>query len=189
MGALDAFAGDGDHGFCMSRGSDAAGKAAAAAVALGAGARSALQRAGDAWGDRAGGASGALWGVGLSAWGGAFSDAAPVGTLDVVRGARAALDAVTSLGGAGIGDKTLVDAFDPFVTTLAREIGAGRNLAEAWRAAADAAIAAASATAPLVPKRGRARPLAAKSVGHPDPGATSLALCAQAVGEALSAKP
>ena len=66
LGAVDAFAGDGDHGFCMSRGSDAASKAAAAAVALGAGARSVLQRAGDAWGDRAGGASGALWGVALA---------------------------------------------------------------------------------------------------------------------------
>jgi dihydroxyacetone kinase len=92
---------------------------------------------------------------------------------------------VTSLGGAQIGDKTLVDALEPFVETLAREVEAGRSLAEAWRSAADAAYAAAIATAPLVPKRGRARPLAAKSVGHPDPGAISLALCAQAVGEVL----
>jgi dihydroxyacetone kinase len=53
------------------------------------------------------------------------------------------------------------------------------------RIMADAASAAAAATAPLIPKRGRARPLAAKSVGHPDPGAISLALCAQAVGGIL----
>ena len=185
LGDIDAFAGDGDHGFCMSRGSDAASKAATAAAAHGAGAGSVLQLAGDAWGDRAGGASGALWGVALRAWGDAFSDAGPVTAEDVVRGARTALGAVTSLGGAQIGDKTLVDALEPFVETLAREVEAGRSLAEAWRSAADAASAAATATAPLVPKRGRARPLAAKSVGHPDPGAISLALCAQAVGEVL----
>jgi dihydroxyacetone kinase len=185
LGDIDAFAGDGDHGFCMSRGSDAASKAATAALAHGAGAGSVLQLAGDAWGDRAGGASGALWGVALRSWGDAFSDAGPVTAEDVVRGARTALGAVTSLGAAQIGDKTLVDALEPFVETLAREVEAGRSLAEAWRSAADAASAAATATAPLVPKRGRARPLAAKSVGHPDPGAISLALCAHAVGEVL----
>ena len=189
LGDIDAFAGDGDHGFCMSRGSDAASKAAAAALAHGAGAGSVLQLAGDAWGDRAGGASGALWGVALRAWGDAFFDAGPVTAADVVRGARTALAAVTSLGGAQIGDNTLVDALEPFVETLAREVEAGRSLAEAWRSAADAASAASTATAPLVPKRGRARPLAAKSVGHPDPGAISLALCAQAVGDAICAKP
>ena len=125
LGDIDAFAGDGDHGFCMSRGSDAASKAAAAALAHGAGAGSVLQLAGDAWGDRAGGASGALWGVALRAWGDAFSDAGPVTAEDVVRGARTALGAVTSLGGAQIGDKTLVDALEPFVETLAAR-GRGR---------------------------------------------------------------
>jgi dihydroxyacetone kinase len=37
----------------------------------------------------------------------------------------------------------------------------------------------------LVPKVGRARPLAEKSVGTPDPGAVSLAMCLVAVGEVL----
>ena len=40
---------------------------------------------------------------------------------------------------------------------------------------------AAAATADLVPRIGRARPLAARSVGHPDAGATSLALLLRAV--------
>jgi dihydroxyacetone kinase len=35
LGDIDAFAGDGDHGLCMSRGSDAASKVATAAAALG----------------------------------------------------------------------------------------------------------------------------------------------------------
>jgi dihydroxyacetone kinase len=52
-------------------------------------------------------------------------------------------------------------------------------------AAATAASAAADATAQLVPRLGRARPLAERSVGHPDAGAVSLALCARVVAGAL----
>jgi dihydroxyacetone kinase len=40
-------------------------------------------------------------------------------------------------------------------------------------------------TAPLTPRLGRARPLAAKSIGHPDAGAVSLAIAARAVADFL----
>ncbi len=186
LGRLDAHAGDGDHGHGMSRGSAAASAAADRAVAAGAGAATVLALAADAWGDRAGGASGALWGVALRAWSGAFSDSRPATSADIAKGAAAARDAIADLGGARIGDKTLFDALDPFARTLGREVADGRPLAEAWRLAAEAAHRAALETAPLSPKLGRARPLAARSVGHPDAGATSLAICARAVGEVLS---
>jgi dihydroxyacetone kinase len=185
LGRIDARAGDGDHGQAMSRGSAAAAEAVASAVAAGAGSASALAVAGDAWADRAGGASGALWGVGLRAWSEAFSDSAAIAPAAVAKGARSALKAIVDLGGARVGDKTLVDALDPFVTTLERETAAGRAIAEAWRAAADSAAAAATATAPLTPRLGRARPLANRSIGHPDAGAISLAMVLKAVGENL----
>jgi dihydroxyacetone kinase len=186
LGRIDARAGDGDHGQAMSRGAAAAAEAADRAVAEGAGAATALALAADAWADRAGGASGALWGVALRAWSGAFADDAAVAAADVAKGAIAARDAVIGLGGARVGDKTLVDAFAPFVEALSRETLAGRPLAEAWRKAAQAASAAADATAPLIPRLGRARPLAARSVGHPDAGAVSLALCARVAGEFIA---
>jgi ribose 5-phosphate isomerase B len=52
----------------------------------------------------------------------------------------------------------------------------------ALRSAAEAATQAARDTAPLRPRKGRARPLADKSQGTPDPGAVSLALVATTVG-------
>ncbi|MCY1311994.1 D-erythrulose kinase [compost metagenome] len=70
----------------------------------------------------------------------------------------------------------------PFVETLEREFAAGKRLIEAWQAAAKAATAAAEATSSLTPKLGRARPLAEKSIGHPDAGAISLALTARIAG-------
>jgi dihydroxyacetone kinase len=165
LGRIDAHAGDGDHGRGMALGSGAAAAAANEAAEAGAGAASTLAAAGDAWADRSGGTSGALWGVGLRA-------ASTASTLPA--GARAALDAVVRLGGARPGDKTLVDALVPLVEAL--EAG------ESW---ADAATEAAAATAELVPRLGRARPLAERSIGHPDAGAVSLALCARVVASAL----
>jgi dihydroxyacetone kinase len=185
LGRIDAQAGDGDHGHAMSRGSQAAAEAAGAAVAGGAGAATTLALAGDAWADRAGGASGALWGLALRAWSGALADDAPIEAADVAKGAADALATVKRLGAARVGDKTLVDAFEPFVAVLERELEGGQSLAVAWRDAAEVAVRAAEETAPLAPKLGRARPLSARSVGHPDAGASSLAMCAKVVGRYL----
>ena len=53
---------------------------------------------------------------------------------------------------------------------------------KAWQDAAREAAAAAEATADLLPLKGRARPLAEKSLGTPDPGATSLAMVFAVMG-------
>ncbi len=178
LGRIDAQAGDGDHGQGMARGSAAASAAAEAASAAGAGASSVLAAAANAWADRAGGTSGAIWGLGLLAASRVMSDSAGV-TADQVRlAAEQALASVMALGGAKPGDKTLVDAFVPFVDALSTNIKAGAGLATAWAHAAGVAQQAAEATAQLRPKLGRARPLAERSLGHPDAGAVSFALCA-----------
>jgi D-erythrulose 4-kinase len=181
LGRIDARAGDGDHGAGMRMGSQAALAAAARARDEGAGVASVLVAAADAWADGAGGTSGALWGAALRASGGRLSDTAGPGPDDVVTACQAALDAVVGLGGARPGDKTLVDALAPFVDALREQVRTGAPVRTAWREAADAATAAAEATAALEPRLGRARPLAERSLGHPDAGAVSLALCARTV--------
>jgi len=188
LGQIDAHAGDGDHGQGMRRGSAAALDAANAAVAAGAGAASVLAVAGDAWADRAGGTSGAIWGLLLRSWSNALSDSNAIDKDAAVKGARLALEGVTRLGRARLGDKTLVDALIPFVDALEREAASGKSLPEAWSLAADAARAAADATAALTPKLGRARPLAEKSIGHPDAGAVSLALVARVVANDIATR-
>ncbi|MFE5336553.1 dihydroxyacetone kinase family protein [Isoptericola sp. NPDC056573] len=185
LGALDAVAGDGDHGRGMCRGVDAAVEAADEALAAGADAPSVLRRAADRWADRAGGTSGALWGVGLLA----LADRLPAGgTLTgahVVDGVRAARDEVCAVGGARPGDKTLVDALDPAVAALAAAHGNGAAAPDAWRAAVRAARDGASSTKDITARRGRSRVLGDKSLGVADPGATSLALLLAEVGDAL----
>ena len=182
LGDLDAIAGDGDHGRGMVRGLRAA-VAAAADPALGVG--SALVAAGTAWGDAGGGASGALWSALLRAIGNHLGNRNPPTARSVAEGVAEGQRAVTRLGNATVGDKCLLDALDPFVHRLDRRLEEGDKLRPAWRSAAEVGTQAANRTAELVPKVGRARPLADKSVGTPDPGAVSLALCLEAVGRAL----
>ena len=59
-------------------------------------------------------------------------------------------------------------------------------MTDAWKHAAEVAQKCADATAALSPKIGRARPLAERSVGTPDPGAISMALIIKAVGDVIS---
>lgn len=173
LGRIDAVAGDGDHGRGMVRGTAAARAAADAAVACGAGPGGVLKAAGEAWAARAGGTSGVLWGAALTALGARLGDNGIPGDTEVVAGVRAAYDALTRLGRAQPGDKTMLDALLPFLT--AAEKG------ETWRAAAGIAETAAQDTANLRPRIGRARPLAERSIGSPDAGAISLALCVRTV--------
>jgi len=188
LGRLDAVAGDGDHGIGMRRGSRAAAARAAAAIEAGAGARTALRIAGEAWSDKGGGTSGALWGLILEAVGDALADDGdePATAAAVVAGIGAGRDAVMSHGKAALGDKTMVDALVPFADALAERIGSGAALDDAWAAASTAAQEAADATAAMKPGIGRARSHGERSVGTPDPGAVSLALIAAAVGRALA---
>jgi D-erythrulose 4-kinase len=176
LGRLDAIAGDGDHGIGMKRGSIAASAAAAAAVSQGAGVQTVLLRAADAWSDRAGGTSGALWGVILRALGDALGDSDPVVPASVAAAVSAATRAAMDYGKAAVGDKTMVDALVPFAETLAERVSAGDSLSAAWTRAATAATAAAERTKELMPHLGRARTHGDKALGVPDPGAVSFAL-------------
>ena len=182
FGLIDAIAGDGDHGIGMARGVTGAVNAAQRVVDEGAGVSALLIEAGDGWAEHAGGTSGALWGNALQAAGRTFGSASTLDASAVCDAVAAALAAMQDLGKAEVGDKTMIDAFVPFRDELATRISEGDSLATAWTAAAEVATAAAAATAQLRPRLGRARPLAEKSIGHPDAGAISLARIATTVG-------
>lgn len=184
FGRLDAVAGDGDHGIGMQRGVNAALAAAHAAVRQGAGAGTVLGRAGEAWAREAGGTSGALWGGALRAMGDAVGDQHQGASLaDIV---NVATLRIQDRGGARVGDKTMVDAMVPFTERLMSELQVGATLEDACALAAREAAAAAQATAELVPRLGRARPHAERSLGTPDPGAYSFAVIVTAVAAAMA---
>ena len=181
LGRIDAIAGDGDHGIGMERGVRAAVEAATGAVERGAGAATTLHLAADAWADRAGGTSGALWGMALRAVGDAVGDSTTPDAGAVATGVAGAAAAIMGFGKAKVGDKTLVDVLVPFRDALSAAVGSGQSLTDAWGAAATVAQQAAEETANLLPLMGRARPHAEKSLGTPDAGAVSMALIVRAI--------
>ncbi|MFJ5677066.1 dihydroxyacetone kinase subunit DhaK [Streptomyces sp. NPDC093097] len=190
LGRLDAVAGDGDHGIGIVRGLRAAVAAARAAEPGPAGdprsAGAALLAAGLALADASGGASGALYGALLTEAGAVLVRApedAGLSTAVLAEAVDAAQRAVCELGGAAVGEKTMLDALDPFRRELRGH--AVEGLAKAWRAAAEAATRAATDTARLTPARGRAARMGTLGYGHPDAGAVSLALILTAIGTTL----
>ena len=184
LGRIDQVAGDGDHGIGMQRGSHAADTASADALDRGAGAGTLLRVAGDAWSDKAGGTSGAIWGAALEALGRVVGDESRPSSATVADAVRAATEAVLAFG-AVPGDKTMVDALVPFDEELRRRLDAGDALAAAWRSAAEAARRAADASADLLPRKGRARTHAEQAVGTPDPGAVSFALVVETLTQTI----
>ena len=182
LARIDGVAGDGDHGRGMVKGSTFAAEAAQKALAAGAAAGSVLREAGRAWAAKAGGTSGVLWGSALEAAGEVIGDhAESYDAATVARAVRAAYEKMLSLGGAHRGDKTMLDALIPFGEALEAHAAAGDSITKAWAAAAEVAQNAAEATATMVPKVGRARPAAERSLGTPDAGAISMALCIKTV--------
>ena len=181
-GKLDSIAGDGDHGIGMANGSKAAAQAARAIADQGAGVATTLSAAGDAWSDRAGGTSGALWGSLLTAIGAALGNEEAPSLDSITDAVIAGRSAVQRLGGAQVGDKTMVDALVPLVDAF---ISTDGGLKAKGEAAVAAGQAGAESTAQLVAKLGRARPLGEKSLGTPDPGAVSLVRAVKVVVEQI----
>lgn len=193
--ALDAPTGDGDHGVTMTIGARNV-RRQLAAVDGDEGA--ALARAAARGMAAAGGAIGPIYGRALEAvaveldaeshtGGPGLLTADEVGLLR--RCAGAGVRAIEALGGAGAGDKTILDALLPVAAALEEAEREGRSLAEALEAAASAARAGAEATADMVARVGRSARFGERSRGSPDPGATSFAIVIDALASSALGTP
>lgn len=168
---LDRPIGDSDHGVNLQRGVHAVLEALDAQAPATPGA--VLTVAGSTLVSTVGGASGPLFGTLLRRTGKSLGETPDADGPALAAALRAGLDGVVKLGGAQVGDATLVDALTPAVEALE----AGRTPAEA----ADAAEAGAAATEPLVARKGRASYLGERGAGHRDPGAQSVVLLLRAL--------
>jgi len=96
--------------------------------------------------------------------------------------------AVTALGGAAAGDRTMVDALLPALAAIETD-DADADAAGLLAAAAAAARAGATATSGMAPRRGRSSYIGARAVGHPDPGAVAVAMLLEALARSVSPAP
>ena len=120
-----------------------------------------------------GGTSGPLFGMWFREIGkAAHGDPAPLESL--TDGVTAGLAVVRRLGGAAVGDKTMVDALAPAADALTA--ARAEDLETALVAAAAAARAGAQSTRDLIASRGRASYVGEVARGVLDPGAVTVAL-------------
>ena len=183
LGALDAVAGDGDHGTTMVRGLKAA-NIAAEELDGDASPGQTLLMAGSAFADAAGGASGALFGMFLLSVGQQLGDG-PFYAVSVAAAMQTAAATVAQMGKAEAGDKTFVDTLDPFVIALGQAADTGKDTTTAWLYSLSAAEAGMESTDGMLARKGRASRLGERSREGLDPGAVSMYYLLQAAGEAL----
>jgi dihydroxyacetone kinase-like protein len=175
---LDAAIGDADHGSNMDRGMQAA--VAAVADHPPETSKALFSKVGMTLVSKVGGASGPLFGTLFLRIGGSLGDAAASTPQQLATALRAGLGGVVDRGKAGSGDKTMYDALAPAVDALDAAFADGADLSAALRSASEAATAGRDATTPMQARKGRASYLGERSVGHQDPGATTVALLLQA---------
>jgi dihydroxyacetone kinase len=179
---MDRVTGDGDLGTSMER----AAKAVHAAVgsyplddipatlkALG----HTIQR-------ELGGSSGPLYGVLFLRCGSVLEGSSARELAQWAQALDQGCRAISELGGAKLGDRTMLDALDPFVKTLKNGV-AGKASRETFLAAVEAAERGVEATTQMKPRVGRSSYLGDRVLGYPDPGAKAIAIWLRAVSEAL----
>jgi phosphoenolpyruvate---glycerone phosphotransferase subunit DhaL len=173
--ALDQAIGDGDHGLNMRRGALAIQARMDELAAQGF--NDAMKTMGMTCMSTIGGSSGPVFGTLLVTLGKELP-AAP-GPADMARALDAGIKALTRLGKAEVGQKTLLDVLDPVQKLLLA--GGDDIVARVRQCALDSALA----TAQLDATRGRASFLGERALGHVDPGSRSMALIIGAVCDGL----
>ena len=176
--ALDQAIGDGDHGLNMRRGALAI--QARLDELSGQSLNEALRTMGMTCMSTIGGSSGPVFGTLMLTLGRELPD--PPDAAGLARAIEAGIKALTRLGKAEVGQKTLLDVLHPVQETLA---GGGADLADRVR---ECAHASAAATAQTDAARGRASFLGDRALGHVDPGSRSMALIVGAICDTLGAR-
>ena len=180
--ALDAAGGDGDLGASMQRGAQALrnlpNEAYADPKTLLSCMAQALRRA-------IAGSSGPFYAAGLMRASNTLTPGTP-NAEEWAAAFRAASDSVQKIGGAKVGDRTMVDALETAAQAFQETIEAGASLRKALENASSAADAGAHATKTMQPKFGRAAYLGERAVGTVDGGAMAVSIWMTALHKELA---
>lgn len=175
----DQTIGDGDHGIGMKRGfvavselldSDYQPKSIS----------NLLLKIGSTMMASMGGASGAIFGTLFRSGAKGIKDASELNSETLSQFLDAGLQGVYERGGAKPGDKTMIDAL---VAAVEESKNCKGPLNETLPKLAKAAEEGVKATKDMIATTGKAKTLGERSLGHPDPGAVSMAFILQFMSE------
>ena len=181
LGELDSAIGDGDHGVAMTHAMEALEQGIADCG--GNDTRALLQAVAWAVMGIDAGSTGPLMGslfMGMAEPVGAAAGVDAPLLASMFASGLAKLRAITK---AKVGDKTMMDALVPAVEALEAAAAQGDDVTAALAKAADAAEAGAERTKDMQARFGKAHNLGERSIGHQDPGATSMAMILRGLAE------
>lgn len=180
---LDSVVGDGDIGISLARGAraidDALDTLALDRPAI------ALQQISAILRRVLGGTSGPLYAVFVLRAGVALSASTSLTSISAwAEALQAGCDGMVKLGGAGAGDRTMLDALLPAALAL-RSQEEGQSALHAAAQVVEAALGGAEATRNMMPLRGRSSYIGERALGHVDPGAFAIGVWTNAIASAL----
>ncbi|QQO61901.1 dihydroxyacetone kinase ADP-binding subunit DhaL [Providencia manganoxydans] len=178
---LDTAIGDGDHGLNMNRGFQKVAEKLPSVedkdIAT------LLKTTGMTLLSSVGGASGPLFGTFFIKAAQSAAGKEALSVADLAELIKTGTEGVVSRGKAEPNDKTMCDVWWPVSTAL--ENAASQPLNEAISAAVEAAKQGVESTIPMQARKGRASYLGERSIGHADPGGTSVLLLMKTLQQSL----
>nr|WP_320119837.1 dihydroxyacetone kinase subunit DhaL [uncultured Marinifilum sp.] len=171
LSQLDAAIGDADHGINMNRGFQKV--LAKTETFEGQDIGAIFKNTGMTLISSVGGAAGPLYGKFFMQLGISLKGKMELSLEDLSNGISKGLDGVKGIGKASVGDKTMVDVWEPVVKSLQESLKQNETLEQAAEKMATAAEIGMKSTINMIAKKGRASYLGERSIGHQDPGASS----------------
>ena len=179
---IDGATGDGDHGINMTKGvRRTKEKLGEQKVTVPQG----LDMLGQVLLAEIGGAMGPLYGSFFIDMGTVCGDSPAIDKEVFGKMLKAGAAAMQDLGGAKVGDKTMMDALIPAVEEYEKAVSEGASFSEALNRMTDAAEKGKEATRGMIAKLGRASRLGERSRGILDAGAVSCSLILKSFSDSL----
>ena len=182
LSEIDGKIGDGDHGINMSKGFRLTGERLPGDAGLAQG----FATLGDTLLGDIGGSMGPLYGTFFTEMADALDGAERIDAGRFAAALRAGVEAVADLGGAKVGDKTLMDVLVPAQAAFDAASERGEGFAACLLAMKAAAAAGLESTRDMVARIGRASRLGERSRGTLDAGAASCSLLLAALADGLA---
>ncbi|HAT4500087.1 TPA: dihydroxyacetone kinase ADP-binding subunit DhaL [Serratia marcescens] len=178
---LDTEIGDADHGLNMNRGFNKVVEKLPSVADKDIG--FILKNTGMTLLSSVGGASGPLFGTFFIRAAQAANAKQSLELAELHQMMQEGVEGVVMRGKAEPGDKTMCDVWWPVVESLGQSAQQNLSVAEALQRAADSAERAVESTITMQARKGRASYLGERSIGHQDPGATSVMLMMKTLAE------
>lgn len=190
LSKLDTEIGDGDHGFSIANGFKNVYEKLDDFAKDGIG--DLLKKCGFEIIKVVGGASGAIFGTFFTGQASYYnknlSGKESLNLEDITHMLEEALEQIKKRGNAQVGDKTMIDSFEPALNELHKCVENKLSLSEAFENAAAKAKEGADSTKNMVAKRGRSKNVGERSIGFIDPGSMSTALIFRAMADYFKEK-